>query len=233
MSDTRIHRLCASLARYGDLSVAALLASRGQHNQHFTDNTGTDRAHVNAVTARTGTASKLVKTRFSAQCHVSLVLKTERVNGMAACSIDILGRRCAKRVVALGASVRARRSRNWLMGWHCASRPGRSGRCSRQKPASNGLARCADHGQTDQLSHVIVCLSGSSDLGPAARWAVGRWWSGNGPRAALSNTILRPHTALVGSARRRCCAGGRRAGLGWIDTIGLSLPTKPRDARHK
>lgn len=35
-------------------------------------------------------------------------------------------------------------------------------------------SRCADHGQTDQLSHVIVCLSGSSDLGPAARraWAV-------------------------------------------------------------
>lgn len=168
----RIHKPCASLARYGDLSVAALLASRGQHDQHFTDNAGTDRAHAKALTARAGTASKLVKTLFSAHCHLSLVLKTERVDGMVACSKDILGRRCAKQVVALGASVRARRSRNWLMGWHCASRPGRSGRCSRHKPASNDLARCADHGQTDQLSHVIVCLSGSSDLGPAARRAV-------------------------------------------------------------
>lgn len=177
-----------SLARYGDISVAALLASRGQHDQHFTDNAGTDRAHAKALTVRAGTASKL-DTFLGPTCHVTLVLKTERVDGMVACSKDILGRRCAKQVVALGASARARRSRNWLMGWHCASRPGRSGRCSRQKPASNGLARCADHGQTDQLSHVIVCLSGSSNLGPAARRAVGRWWSGNGPRAALSNTI--------------------------------------------
>lgn len=137
---------------------------------------------------------------------------------MLACSRDILGR-CAKQVVALGASVRARRSRNWLMGWRCASRPGRSGRYSAQKPASNGLARCSDYGQTNQLSHVIVCLSGSSDRGPAERRAVRRGRvTGHEPLYRIQSFAT--HCANRERPPPMLCRPGRRAGLGWIDTIG-------------
>lgn len=112
----------------------------------------------------------------------------------------------------------ARRSRNWLMGWRCASRPGRSGRCSAQKPPM--ASRVADHGQTDQLSHVIVCLSGSSDLGPAARRAVGR---GRVTGATSRSIKYNPSPTHCASRQRPppiLCRPGRRAGLGWIDTIG-------------
>jgi hypothetical protein len=147
---------------------------------------------------------------------------------MAVCSKDILGRRCAKQVVALGLQFAPADLAigSWDGIAHRAPDAQADGAVRSRRP--NGLARCADHGQTGQLSHVIACLSGSSDLGPAARRAVGRWWSGNGPRAALSNTILRPHGALVGAP---AADAGQAAGAqDWAGSTRSGCPFQPSRA---